>query len=202
MNVYTIPLNFELPLFNTNLSPIEYLKSLPIWANNIKTNPGLAKHFKLNWQTQLSSQLNQFFLDHGQKITWCEVFYKEPNIVSKIHTDCGQIGDFSKINWVFGGEDSEMHWYTVKDTIHVETRNQDPVRYPLGFYTILYQLEDVNLEYSENIRGPVLIQVGTPHNITTGNQERWCLSIVFHDPNLNRRPTMLEAKEIFKQYLP
>ena len=84
MNAYSIPLNFELPLFNTNLSPIEYLKSLPIWANNIKTNPGLAKHFKLNWQTQLSGQLNQFFLDHGQKITWCEIFYKEPNIVSKI----------------------------------------------------------------------------------------------------------------------
>jgi hypothetical protein len=200
MNVYTIPLNFELPIFNTNLSPVEYLKTIPIWANNIKTNPHVASHFKLNWEAHLSVQLNQFFLDHDLKIIWCEIFYKEPNLVSRIHADDETIGDISKMNWVFGGEDSEMHWYTIKDSYYTKSENEHVLHSSLGFKAYIFKPEHVSLAYSENIRGPILIQAGAPHNITTRSQERWCLSIVYRN-KLGQRPTMSEAKDIFKKYL-
>ena len=201
MNPYSIPLNFELPLFNTKLSPIDFLKSQPAWATNVKTNRRLASHFQLNWRIDLSHELKQFFLKHNQEIMVCEIFYRYPNIFSSIHSDNAQRGDYSKMNWILDGEDSEMHWYTINDKfrnkIEPETKNTSPI----NSYSITYKPAEVDLVYSENVRGPALVQVGTPHNVRNGNQERWCVSIVFRDRSLGRRPTMVEANEIFKQYL-
>jgi hypothetical protein len=201
MNTYSIPLNFDLPLFNTSLAPAQFLKSQSAWADNVKTNPRLACHFKLNWETDLSNQLKQFFLDHGQEIRLCEIFYRYPNTLSGIHSDDKEVGDYSKMNWILGGEDSEMHWYTINESHYTKIASKPKNETPINSYSILYLPEDVTVAYSENVRGPAIVQVGVPHNIRNGNQERWCVSIVFRDPNLGRRPTMLEAKEIFKQYL-
>jgi len=201
MNTYSIPLNFDLPLFNTPLSPVDFLKSQSAWADNVKTNPRLATHFKLNWQTDLSDELKQFFLDHGQEVRLCEIFYRYRNTVSGIHSDDKEVGDYSKMNWILGGEDSEMHWYTINDSHYTKLEAKPLNETPIASHSILYLPEDVTVAYSENVRGPALVQVGVPHNIRNGSQERWCVSVVFRDNKFGRRPTMLEAKEIFKQYL-
>ena len=201
MNVYSIPLNFELPLFNTKLSPIEFLKSQPAWATNVNTNRRLASHFQLNWKIDLSHKLKQFFFKHNQEVLLCEIFYRYPNIISPIHSDEQQSGDYSKMNWILGGEDSEMHWYTINDKFYNKTALEPKNATPINSYSIIYLPAEVDLAYSENVRGPALVQVGLPHNVRNGNQERWCVSIVFRDLGLGRRPTMVEANEIFKQYL-
>jgi hypothetical protein len=206
MNLYSTTLKFDLPLFKTNLTPVEFLKNHPLWEDSIKKNPNSMSHIKLDWQTNLSDQLNQFFLDHDLEIRLCEVLYKPPNAFSKIHIDGNDPSknDLTKINWVIGGEDSKMVWYDIKDSYYAKPLSDSLVKTSTSYaaYAIVYIPEDVNEVYSENIRGPSLVQVGIPHNVITNSQARWCMSIIFRDLKLGRRPTMMEAREIFKQYLP
>jgi hypothetical protein len=70
MNNYCFPLNLEFPLFNSDLSPVDFLKSQPVWRDNIHTDPIKAKHFKIEYNL-LSKDVQRFFHDHGQKITLC-----------------------------------------------------------------------------------------------------------------------------------
>jgi hypothetical protein len=201
MNTYTIPLNFDLPLFKTNLSPVDFFKSHPVWQNDVKMNFRITTRFTLNAKIDLTKEINEFFLDHGQEIIWSEIFYKSSNMESKIHNDTKSLGDYSKIIWVFNGEDSKMNWYNIKDFHDANIKDNQVVHTSMGSKVIEYEPEEVDLVYSENVRGPSIIQVGIPHNIKTGNQDRWAFGISFVDYKLDRRPTFLEAKEIFKQYL-
>lgn len=212
MNDYCTPLNFDLPLFKTELSTIDFLKSQPIWADNYchvtkedflsnsinYQRAALSSHFQLDWEKYLTDDIKKFFKGHGQEIYLCEIFFRYKNYSSGIHSDGKIPGDYSKINWIFGGEDSEMNWYKVKETyVDKDTNSMTPIRSNSKQYTP----NDVELAYSENFRGPALIQVGCPHNIRNGNYERFCVSIAFKDPTLGRRPTIAEAKEIFKKYI-
>jgi hypothetical protein len=197
---YSVPLDIDLPLFNTELNPLDFLKSQPAWADNIKIQPLLATHFTLNWRTNVSQPLQEFFYKHGQEIRLCEIFFRYPNTVSPIHSDTKNIGDYSKINWILGGEDSTMHWYVPNDKFYNKTTEETKNKTLVNSHSIWYTPEEVDLVYSENIRGPAIVQVGTPHNITNGNQYRFCVSIVFRNAKNGARPTMTEATEIFKQY--
>jgi len=212
MNDYCTPLNFDLPIFNTDLSTVDFLKLQPDWADNYcqiteadylarnydARRAAISSHFKIDHEKNLTNELKQFFNDHGQEIFLCEIFFRYKNYSSGIHSDGKVPGDYSKINWIFGGEDSEMNWYKVKDTyIDKDTNSMTPI----NSNSKQYSPDDVELVYSENVRGPALIQVGCPHNIRNGNYERFCVSIAFKDPKLGRRPTIAEAKEIFKKYI-
>jgi len=73
MNNYCLPLNLDFPLFNSNLSSIDFLKSQPIWADNVNSNPAVAKHFRIDYDL-LSNEMKQFFHSHDQKINLCEIF--------------------------------------------------------------------------------------------------------------------------------
>jgi hypothetical protein len=114
-----------------------------------------------------------------------------------IHVDLKTPGDYAKINWVFGGEDSCMHWYTIKD----EFKNKPASTSIVSTSYVSYTASEVNLVYSENFRKPSLLQVGVPHNVINGNQERFAVSMVFSDSKSGLRPTLAEAKEIFKHHL-
>ena len=194
MNQYAVPLDLELPLFNSPLDPVSFIKSKPRWSENVNSNTILARHFRLDRYNDVSAELNKFFDLHNQKIVLCEIFYTPPAEGLFIHIDDTILGDIAKINWIFGGEGSEMHWYSPITTGTVgSTRSETPY--------ILYNKDEVQLEHSQSLTGPNLLQVGCPHNITNGDQERFCLSVVFFDKTLNRRPTMAEARETFKDYL-
>lgn len=195
MNDYCVDLNLALPLFNSNLPPIDFLKSRPSWASNVHTNRKLAHHFMLDITNDISKELHTFFNSFNFRIVVAEVFYTYPNGVGNIHSDLNKQGDYSKINWVFGGKSSIMNWYRVKDqtigSINTTTINS---------YSIHYPDDSVDLVHSQVVGCPSLVQVGCPHHIVNASEERFCLSIVFHDAISNKRPTMAEALEIFKSY--
>jgi len=187
MNQYAVPLDLELPLFNSLLDPVSFLKN---------KNAEPQRHFKLDKTADLSTELKEFFAAHNQEISLCEIFYTPPNDNLFIHVDGKKIDDIAKLNWIFGGVPSQMHWYS--PLLDINRAVEDT---PLGTPYLFYSPKKVQLEHSQSLTGPNLVQVGEPHNITNGDQERFCVSLVFYDATLNRRPTMAEAKKTFKKYL-
>jgi hypothetical protein len=93
-----------------------------------------------------------------------------------------------------------MHWYTVNNNF-TNTFSESITTTPINTNSIAYKANEVDIAYSVNLQGPAIVQVGCPHNITNGADERFCVSIVFIDAKLRRRPTMSEATSIFKAYL-
>ena len=196
---YTVKLNLDIPLFKSNLPPVDVLKSIPTWADNVVNNPKLATHFTLP-KDYWSDDLTAFFHKHEQFITDVEVFYTFPNGKLTIHVDDLEPGDFTKINWVFGGKDSKMIWYDVISKSK-ETTLSPSYRNTLSIH---YKPDEVVAVYSENLQGPNLVQVGCPHSITNSSEERFCVSVVFKNnvtANFQKRPTIQEAIAIFKDYI-
>jgi hypothetical protein len=201
MNNYILPINFNLPLFDSKLSSVDFLKSHPVWAEYAAGNPVGPCHFALDIKKDLSYELKQFFISHNQDIRLCEIFYKLPNSSSGLHTDSDKEGDYAKLNWILGGENSTMNWYSIKNKDAVNNLSLNIDKTQINSKVIRYTLDELEHVYSTNITGAALIQVGVPHNITNYNQERWAISIVFRDMKLGRRPTFAEAAEIFKIYI-
>jgi hypothetical protein len=196
MNNYCTPLNLEFPLFDSDLNPMDFLKSLPVWRDNIHTNLAKAAHFQVD-RDLLSNEVRQFFNDHEQNIFLCEVFYRLPGGKGRIHIDTGNGGDYSKINWVFGGGESYMHWYTPKDGY----QNKEQLISPIATSFVSYEPSEVNLMYSAQLSKPSIVQVGVPHNVINGDQERFAVCMVFFDRRTRLRPTLTEARDIFKNYI-
>jgi hypothetical protein len=152
------------------------------------------RHIKINLD-KINPEIIQLFDNLGLHIFLAEVFYSRPFFVSGIHTDV-KGGDINKINWVFGGNDSIMNWYAIKEG----TTPTDVQQTVVGTPYIAYDSAAVHLEFSKTISNPCLVHVGVPHNICNAKEHRWCVSLVYHDKKSKKRPTMEEAKNIFRDY--
>jgi hypothetical protein len=130
---------------------------------------------------------------NGLYLLRVELFYGPPDTpyTLGIHID-HSYGDRSKINWVFGGEGSTMHWYRPL-AAHSKEVQFTPVH---SNYT-MYEPNEVKLIHSNVIRNPSLVQAGVPHNIINPGKERWCYSMVIMDPATNDNATFGRIKKIF-----
>ena len=141
--------------------------------------------------------INPYWIDRvesgGLQVLRVELFYAPPGLdyVMGIHTDSG-MGDRSKINWVFGGEGSLMHWYRV-----VNPKQKEQLVTPVGSQYNLYEPDEIKLMHSTTIQNPAIVQIGVPHNITNPGQERWCYSMVITDPATGSNATFGSVKRIF-----
>jgi len=193
---YCVDLNLDLSLFNTTLSPINFLKLRPDWANNIKTNSILAKHTKLDLSTEITQEVKDFFDQHNFYIEVVEVFYLFPNDSMSIHSDRAIPGDYAKVNWIYGGKDSVMKWYKILAASTAPTYTT-----PINSPSLQYKPYEVELVHTQPVGHPSLVQVGCPHNVVNGPEERFCVSIVFKHNSTRERVTMYEALEVFKEYI-
>ena len=123
-----------------------------------------------------------------------ELFYTKPFSVTGIHVDV-QGGDYTKLNYVYGGTNSKMHWYKLK-----ETTNKSATKTPIDTYSILFNRFEVDPIESQSIKFPSLVQAGIPHNVINLSEPRYCLSVVLTKID-NSRITMKEGIEIFKPYI-
>jgi hypothetical protein len=140
--------------------------------------------------SDLNPEIISFVQSLGLRILLAEHFYTPPGVFSPIHTDLWG-GDFTKINYIFGGKDSTMQWYNVKDTV---PKKKDPTPY------VVYDINDVDLVHTSPIGFPTIVQVGTPHNVQNYDEPRHCISVVLKNKN-NQRLTMQESIDIFQQYI-
>jgi hypothetical protein len=182
MNQYCAYLNLPFPLFKEGVDPFKLPK---------------AKHFKLDKNEVLSDDLQNWFTVLKLEIFLVEVFYSPPNTIGTIHIDSVG-GDYTKLNWQFGGKDSTMNWYS-ENTKKARKKTFTPI----GSNSISFNATDVTKIHSQSIQNPSLIQVGVPHNIENFLEDRWVVSVVFKYPITQHiiRPTWNKSVLLFKNYL-
>lgn len=128
------------------------------------------------------------------KITHAELFYSGIFHFTPIHTDYFG-GDYVKLNYVFGGRNSLMHWWKQKPNI-----SKVGAVTPLNTNYINYLQDEVEQIDSQPVNFPSIVQVCIPHNVKNYEEPRYCLSLVLCKQD-NTRPTMAESIELFKDYL-
>jgi hypothetical protein len=183
MTVYHHNLNFKINPLKNNI----IVTDLPKIVNNKKVyrSPIFVKDHINPEMLDFLAELN-IFSNH------CELFYSIPNLFSNIHVDIKH-GDFTKLNWVYGGTNSVMNWYRPKSP-HITTVNTSYVK---------YHRDDVELLHSASLGSPSVVQAGVPHNIVNSTEDRYCISLVLASVKNNKpyRPTMQESLHMLSKYL-
>jgi len=178
MNFYN--LDFGIPLLLDSVDPF----SLP-----------KVRHTQLNLNT-INPKIIELFSKLSLNIILIEVFYSRPNFFSGIHTDSTG-GNINKINWIYGGTDCSMNWYSIKTLVN----KKDFEKTPINTRYIEYHPNEVNIIESTVLKSPSLVNVGIPHNIKNKNEHRWCISLVYNFRDSGRRPTIEESLKLFKDYI-
>jgi hypothetical protein len=179
MKQYCVGLNLKIPLFKEGITLNDFPK---------------IRHSKIDVDTTVNPQILNLLISKNLFIYFAEVFYAGPFLVGGIHTDCGGlINDIAKISWVFGGQDSLMHWYRPLGSgkSKITDINSDYV---------LYTRSRVELIYSNNLKTPSLVQAGIPHNTSNDKEERYCFTFILADC-ITRKPICMDrAIELFNEY--
>ena len=179
MHNLCIDLNLEIPLL---VDP------------SLVTTTGLMKQHKRVSIDSINPDLIKLFHSKGLSLTFAESFYTPKITISTIHEDGEENNDVLKINWVYGGEGSTMNWY-------------EPIEEPVWKKTVIgvdykfYSPDKVRLIHSQAVGRPSLLQVGIPHNVTTGDANRFCVSVLPFDMSTNGYITFEQGTELFKEYI-
>lgn len=179
MITYSSELNFSISLLRSSVDPFSFPK-----IRHSKLDPNLVNPSIINLFDSLNLDIVLF-----------EVFYSKPFFNGGIHIDSTG-GDINKINWIYGGQGCKMNWYSIKDP-NLEKR----IDTPIGTKSQLFDPSAVNLEFSKVLSSPSLVHVGVPHNVRNMKEDRWCVSLVYRFKNSNKRPTMKESLDIFKNFI-
>jgi hypothetical protein len=153
-----------------------------------------AGHCPLDLTKNINPKLIELLQSIGVYITYAEAFYRGPNSRPLIHSDQGP-GDYVKINWIFGGQESTMQWFTVNSGVQKEITENT-----LNTSVCLYNQSEVTLDYEESIHSPSIVQVGSPHNIINPIEDRICISVIIADKD-NKRLTMYQAKKALAVFI-
>ena len=92
-----------------------------------------------------------------------------------IHVDHKDVGDYPRMNWVYGNQECPMIWYKEKDPTHV---NVEKITATGDTYHIIdpNSVEEIDRTF---VKTPTIVQAGAPHTvINSSNKNRWCVSIV------------------------
>ena len=202
MNNYCVALSLDLQIFNSTLHPIEILKLIPAWSDEKYAKPSGNKHIRIPHEI-INQEFIKFFDNYGIHLIGVEAFYTVPNGKNMIHSDVLELSDVAKINWVYGGIESQMHWYQPNDSYHPDnvTAKHGESKTRVGSPSLRFLPTDVDLIHSEPIHSPSIVQVGCPHNITNGPIDRYCISTIFSKTGTLTRLTVAEAAEIFKEFV-
>lgn len=181
-SMYYCPLNFNFDL----LKDSTILDKLP-----------KLKHFKIP-TNELSGIVSDKILDLFKvlklDISLLEIFYRPPSEEGNIHVD-SLGGDYTKLNWIFGGKNSTMQWWAPKNK-SLGTIGSTVIDTKF----LSYSADEVDLLFKTKLVGPNIIQVGIPHNVSNPDyEERYCFSLVYRCNGV--RPTMAETLELFKKYI-
>lgn len=178
MNKFCIDLDLGVPLFKPNIDPMLFPTTYHMALDN----------------TTISNELKDLLWEHKMYPAFFEYFYKSEFHTGNIHSDTDKLGDWPKLNWVFGGEDSTMSWYMLKDGAVPIINNTNANTYSLHFNS-----EDLILAHTQHQGTPSLIQSGIPHSAKTLTKVRRCFSLCVHRDK--QRPTWDDMISAFSKYI-
>jgi hypothetical protein len=158
MNMYCVESSIDLPFLKDNS-----LLRIKFPNYHVKLSTSLFEH----------DDFIKYLASKDLRIMHCSLFYAKPHLRVGIHTDNG-LGDFAKLNVVFGGADSVMNWYEPKTLEEKITSTSE-----IGTQYQHYSPEEVNLVHSQQLKErPTIVQVGVPHNMKNSTEPRHCFSCV------------------------
>ena len=155
------------------------------------------------WQKTISldyinPKLVNFLSQYGLQAKWLEVHMRTPGYICKIHTDTfTSKGEYVKINWVYGGRNSYMSWYSPKNSKSGTSRLTDIEKTEF----VEYQPYEVDLiaTYPTHNK-PYIVQAGVPHTVINPKETRYCLCCVLQTTS-GGKPTMNEVKNLLINYI-
>jgi hypothetical protein len=173
-----------------------YCKSLNLTISPLINEADIVKqterHIEINLN-RINPHLTAVLKLLGVRVSYAECFRLNPYQENNIHTDTER-GDYTKINWIYGGKDSTMSWYTPNSD------NSKNLMYTATGTTYEnYTIDEVTLMHRQHLSSPSLVQVGVPHDVQNYSELRHALSFVIAKGN--NRLTMSEAIDIFKDYI-
>ena len=167
---------------------------IPLFKDGVDVSMFRTAQSRGNVDLHLHQELVDFLKSLGLTILFFETFGLLANSKEFIHTD-HLSGDYVKLNYIFGGKNSAMNWYSVKPEV-----NKTPSLTSINTKYLKYEIDEVELLHSQAVGFPSIVQVGIPHSITNPESWRICISLIIHDSN-HKRVTMSKAQEIFKNYI-
>lgn len=193
----------------------QYL-NLPFGMSRPKYSiPDLTKRYHCRIEREdINSDLLDWFSDRhieGHPTMPGEFFYTPPFDTLWSHSDCTEIIDVVKLNWMWGGEGSFMDWYELKPgaTFHsndltsptgkhgVDRVTETSNEYAPGYA----HAEDLDLNFSATIGTPSLVNVGRIHGVRNMDQPRFISCFIPVWKNNHKRLMWPEAIELFKKYI-
>jgi hypothetical protein len=194
MNRFSADLKFDIPLLKPEVDISQFYGIL---------------HYAVDIEQCVNKEFIEFFesIHPDLGIGFVESFYLPPFDKSAIHIDQLDatqtiLSDFTKINWVYHGEDALMNWYM-------------PLNSNSGFQKIgaitsatgesnryrFYNESEVEKVHSQRVNFPSLVQTGIPHDVRTSTHHRLCFSMSFGFKSQYRRLNWQESTDILKDYL-
>lgn len=184
MNTYCAELNLDIHPFKDGLDPLTLPKIY---------------HRKFDVKTFINPELDELLKSKKIYISFIEVFTQwRPFTLPFIHIDDKGSDDISKLNWVFGGNDSYHRWYKIKDKIPGKPFSTDLSTSALAFAES--QVEEILHTHHRNPH-PFIFQAGVPHSVTNGKEDRSCVSMIPRWMDTNKRLTFQEAVDALSDYL-
>lgn len=143
----------------------------------------------------IGSNAHQWFETQGLEIQWLEVFYLKPFERHVIHSDGHEIDDKSKINYIVGGENSEMIWYDALEEKIVKGISKANTKYLM--------VEDRNAKelFRLKMQGFYIVKVGPLHTVKNKHQERFCISMAVADKDTGKRLDYADLVDRLRDYI-
>lgn len=189
MNTYCSKVNIPIqPLINFDVYDPSRQRNLNKYYSNLEYIP-------LNFlNPELSSYLNKKNL----QVTLIDIFYCNPGQSHPIHVDQPHVkkftdGDYVRLNWIYGGSDSEMIWYKFKDSVEKVDRTK--------VAHMTYNEMDMDQIHSQTILDTQLVQVGVPHTVKAGTEKRYAICCDISHKYSRSRVTMADALKIFQDVI-
>ena len=144
-------------------------------------------------------ELEQLLLLDGVAIRECVRIYIEPGSGLWPHRDCDHENNYTKLNFVYGGQNSVMKWFKLKpgsELIQKLTESNSK-------YSAVSSLDDITEVYQTTVGFPSLVNVGCIHGVRNGTTEpRICYSFVLvYAENPTRNLDWDDAVERLKNFI-
>lgn len=177
MLTYAVPLRLSMPILDKNFDVSKLQHQY---------------HTKITVVEAINPDIITFLNSLSVEISAAEAFWSPPGFCGRAHIDSTG-GDYVKLNWILSGNDSQMMWYNVSDSI-----TNAAGRSSIGTSIVVYAPEQIALQYQTKLHSPSIVQVGVPHHIVNGDTARLCISVIIKQRG--QRITMAHAQKIFADY--
>jgi len=180
MNQYCNPLS--IPVNVTDIDWNQYKKRK---TNQVRCPSNIVGEDFISWLASIELQ-----------VFWLEIFYIAPNASHIIHCDGHELDSKGKLNFIVGGDNSNMVWYQAKSHDKIIKKIS---RANTSFLTI--EQSNVIEIYQKKITGFNLVNVGEFHTVYNYSEDRYCLSIAISDAVNNERLDFFKLQKKFKEYI-